>query len=81
MSSIQLYTREACGACVRAKVVLKHNQIPYEEIIIDETITREELLEQYPTARVLPFIIFNDHPIYTGYDGLIEKLKEEGLIS
>jgi len=35
MKTLQVYTRDGCGACVEAKIFLQQLNIPYEEINVD----------------------------------------------
>lgn len=80
VSDITLYTRPSCSECVKAKNLLKDNQISFKEIEIDKDISRDELLEQFPSAKVLPLIVLTHKAIFNGYPGLVEYLNEEGML-
>lgn len=66
--SYTLYTKQNCGACDEAKLLLKSKAIPYYEILIDVGQTRDpnksyatvaELLQLVPNARTVPQIFKN----------------------
>jgi glutaredoxin len=80
MTDITLYTRTTCSECQKAKLILEQNKISYNEIIIDKDITREEVLNQFPTAKLLPVITTDDRAILTGVNGLESYLNEKGLL-
>jgi ribonucleoside-diphosphate reductase alpha subunit len=69
----KIYTKNNCGFCVKAKLVLKQNNILYEEISLDDDDMR---LEFYNTMRELGFNINSVPQIYIddnyigGYDEL-----------
>lgn len=75
MEDVTVYTRAGCSYCVKAKNLLNTKGIPFHEQVIGETITREEVLELFPTARTLPVITTSEKAILNGYDGLVEELN------
>jgi len=55
-----VYTKENCPLCDQAKSVLNQNKIEYEEIVIGKDITREQVLEKFPHATLVPIILSDD---------------------
>lgn len=74
---ITIYTREGCSECVKAKSFLSSKKIPYKEIIIGKDVTREDVINQFPTATILPVITTYDRAILTGYKGLEEFINDK----
>jgi glutaredoxin len=64
---IEVYTREGCGHCVRAKNLLTTNNIAYTEKVIGVDIDREAVIESFPESKSLPIIAF---------DGLVVGFEE-----
>lgn len=72
-----IYSKPACTHCDQAKALLKSKGIAFEEIHLDagqaktadaKYISRQSLMEKFPTARTMPQITFGD--VYIG--GLTE---------
>ena len=66
-----IYTKHNCPYCVKAKVLLKLENIEYTEISIDDDVSRGVFLEQFPGVRTVPYIIIDDEKVGT-YDNLVE---------
>jgi len=65
-----VWSKENCGHCVMAKLLLKNKGIEFEERNISQgPWTREQLMEAVPHARTLPQI-FLDGNLIGGYDQL-----------
>jgi glutaredoxin len=54
--NIVLYTKNDCPLCEDTKQTLLSHKIPYQEKVIGIDITRDEVLELYPQARIAPII-------------------------
>lgn len=54
-----LWSKYHCPYCEQAKMLLAMNNIKFEERKIGDGWTKEELLEEIPTARTVPQIIIN----------------------
>jgi glutaredoxin len=70
---ITIYSKPACTHCDQAKALLKSKGIAFEEIHLDvgqaktadaKYISRQSLLEKFPTARTMPQI--TDEGVYIG---------------
>jgi glutaredoxin-related protein len=68
-----VWSKENCVYCVKAKALLESNDIQYEERQIGELWTKEQLLEDVPTARTVPQI-FLDGKYIGGYMELLNTL-------
>lgn len=66
-----VWSKYHCAHCDQAKSLLNSKGIQFEECKLGDGYTREELLEQIPTARSLPQIIINGELV-----GGIVKLRE-----
>ena len=63
MKKFTIITRSSCPFCDKAKQMITDRGDSYIEYIIGETITREEVLDKYPTRVVLPILILDDEEI------------------
>tara|TARA_B100000519_G_C14180296_1_gene408190 strand:+ start:711 stop:950 length:240 start_codon:yes stop_codon:yes gene_type:complete len=70
-----VWSKPACGYCVKAKNLLKSRGIEYEERNIAEGWKIQDLLEQVPNARTMPQIWLDENHI-GGYYELEKKLNE-----
>ena len=70
---IELITRHSppCVYCESAKGFLETRKHEYKETIVGQDITREQLLERFPTARTFPVVVIDDRPI-----GGFQQLKD-----
>jgi glutaredoxin len=68
-----LITRKDCLYCNQAKSVLQENSVEYEELIIGETITRDEVIAKYPDQKLLPIVVVDGNAIGT-YGELLDYL-------
>jgi glutaredoxin 3 len=75
--NITIYTKLNCPQCTQAKTLLDINSIPYEVVSLAERgesgegyISREQLLDRFPSARTMPQIEINGAAI-----GGLEELK------
>lgn len=72
--SIKIITRDECTYCHQAMKLLKSRDIPFEELHIGLDVTREYVLESYPTQKLLPVVLVNDE-LVGGYTELVEYLR------
>ena len=69
-----VWSKKGCTYCEYAKTLLRTKHIQYEERVIGEGWTKDQLLEAVPNARSVPQILDGD--IYVGgYDDLQKYLK------
>lgn len=70
--NIQIYTKENCSYCIKAKNLLKNKNLEYTEIKINIDISLEDFKNKFPEVKTVPYIIINDSVI-GGYSEL-EKI-------
>ena len=51
---IEVYGKPDCPQCEQVKMMLDISGTPYKYLTLDVDFTREELFEQFPTARTFP---------------------------
>jgi glutaredoxin 3 len=68
-----IWSKYNCPYCDQAKALLNSKNIKFEERKIGDGWTKEDLLEEIPTARTVPQIILNDELI-GGFTELKQKL-------
>lgn len=73
---VEIYTRDNCSFCERAKAVLKVRNIPFTEHKLDKDFTREQLLNLFPSAKTYPVVVVDGFNI-GGYNELEKLLTEE----
>lgn len=73
-----VWSKTTCPYCVQAKRLLERKGIEYEERVIGEGWSREQLLEAVPNARTVPQI-FLDGDLIGGYDNLSQHFINEAL--
>jgi glutaredoxin len=71
---VVIWSKYHCPYCDQAKSLLGQRNIKFEEKKIGDGYTKEELLEEIPTARSVPQIIIDDKVI-GGFTELKEFLK------
>ena len=74
---IEIYGKPQCPYCDRAKQLCESLEFAYTYKSLGTDFTREELLEQFPTARTVPQIIVNGTKI-GGYNELVAYIEETG---
>lgn len=68
---VEVYSKDNCIFCTRAKDLLNSKGIRYVEYNIDRNFTREEFLQKFPNAKTVPQIVIDGEHI-PGYDHLSE---------
>jgi glutaredoxin 3 len=77
LSNMTIITKDDCRWCVLAKELLKKNNIPFKELYIPVSLTREEFLtlaEEHDTKPTVPKV-FVGKTLIGGYEELVEYLK------
>jgi len=76
MAKVVMYTTQSCPYCVRAKALLRHKGVAFDEIDVStDDVLREKMVEA-SGRRTVPQIFINDAPI-GGFDEL-RALDEQG---
>lgn len=73
-----VYTTQYCPYCVRAKALLRHKGVPFEEIDVGEDDALRERMVEASGRRTVPQIFINDAPI-GGFDEL-KALDDQGAL-
>jgi len=74
IGNVEIYTKQDCPYCTKAKVLLRNMDIPFSEQKLDQDFTRQILLEKFPYAKTFPVIVVDGFHI-GGYSQLVEKLN------
>lgn len=74
---IKIYGKPACPSCTKAKTFCESRQLKFEYLQLDKDFTRDELFEQFPTARTFPQIIVGGNKV-GGYEQMIEYIDATG---
>jgi len=78
MARVVVYTTQYCPYCVRAKALLRHKGVPFEEIDVGEDDALRERMVEASGRRTVPQIFINDAPI-GGFDEL-KALDDQGAL-
>jgi glutaredoxin 3 len=76
MTKIVMYTTQYCPYCVRAKALLRHKGIEFEEVDVSEDAELREKMIEASGRRTVPQIFIDGTPI-GGFDEL-RALDEQG---
>tara|TARA_B100000886_G_scaffold284547_1_gene208903 strand:+ start:96 stop:320 length:225 start_codon:yes stop_codon:yes gene_type:complete len=70
----KIYSTKSCGYCVRAKSLLAANNLPFEEVYVDESAENfDEMKNVAPNMRTVPVITLNGS-LVGGFYELKEKV-------
>lgn len=75
MPKVIVWSKYHCPYCDQAKALLGQRGMPFEERKIGDGYTKEELLEEIPTARTVPQIII-DGKLIGGFNELKNYFAE-----
>jgi glutaredoxin 3 len=68
-----IWSKSDCPYCINAKLLLESKGIEYEEKIIGQGYTKQDLLDAIPSAKTVPQIFLGDEYV-GGYKELKQKL-------
>lgn len=77
-NKVVIYSKRPCPYCVRAKIFLKENGIPFVEIDLSDKFDEIEALKKKTNHMTMPQIFVGDVFI-GGYTDLIEKIQSGEL--
>jgi glutaredoxin len=66
---LQIYTKENCPSCVKAKAMLEKHNIPFTAYVIGTDISREEFISKFPNAKTVPYSLI-DGVVIGGYENI-----------
>lgn len=56
----KIYSTKSCGYCIRAKSLLSSNNLPFEEVYVDESAENfDEMKNVAPNMKTVPVITLN----------------------
>ena len=71
----KIYSTKSCGYCVRAKSLLAANNLPFEEVYVDESAENfDEMKNVAPNMKTVPVITLNGL-LVGGFYELKEKVN------
>ena len=73
-TKVIVWSKTNCAFYLKAKHLLKDNNIEFEERLIGQDWSREQLLEMVPDARSVPQIII-DGKVVGGYNDLVKYIN------
>ena len=78
MSRVEIFSKDNCKYCVKAKHTLTQLGIPFTERKLGKDLTREQLFERAPNARTMPIIFIGGENI-GGYNELVKYIENTGF--
>ena len=74
---IEVYTKDGCVFCTRAKALAEESGYEYKIIHMPRDISREDLMAKFPTSRTMPIITIDNENIggYIELKYIIEERK------
>lgn len=67
--AVEIYTKDSCMFCKKAKALFDAENIPYSELDVSTVAKFKVMQERIPTAKTVPQIIIDGHLI-GGFDVL-----------
>ena len=80
INTFKIITKEPCPWCYKAKALLKQHNLPYEEVSLPYSMSREEfiaLAEKHDTTKTVPKIFLRGKLI-GGYEDLVDWIDNYG---
>jgi glutaredoxin 3 len=78
MPKVQVYSKQQCPYCVRAKALLTKKGIPFEEIDVEQDEAKRAWLVETSGQRTVPQIFVDGRPL--GGFSEIETLDRQGKL-
>lgn len=75
--TVEIWGKDNCPYCVKAKMFVEQRKLNYVYKKMGVDFTREQVFEEFPTARTFPQIKVGGQPI-GGYDQLISYIEDTG---
>ena len=76
MAKIVMYTTQTCPFCVRAKALLRHKGVAFDEVDVSEDEALRDKVIEASGRRTVPQIFIDDRPI-GGFEEL-QALDQQG---
>jgi glutaredoxin 3 len=78
MPKVQVYSKQQCPYCVRAKALLTKKGIPFEEIDVEQDEAKRAWLVEASGQRTVPQIFVDGRPLGGFFE--IETLDRQGKL-
>ena len=75
--SIEIWGKPSCPSCMKAKQLCETRKLAYTYKELGKDFEREEVFEQFPTARTFPQIKVGSQAV-GGYEQFVEYLDNTG---
>ena len=72
---IEVYSKDNCGYCTKAKALLKKLNLKFDEYKMGDNITRDEIISKFPNSKTMPIIVIDNVNI-GGYDQLVAHFAD-----
>jgi len=73
--SIEIWGKPACPSCMKAKQLCESRQFAYTYKELGKDFEREQVFEQFPTARTFPQIKVRGKPV-GGYEQFVKYIED-----
>ena len=73
---IEIWSKPQCPFCDKAENLCKQKNFEYKKYMLDVDLSREQMLERFPTARTFPQITVNGE-LVGGYTEFEAKVRSE----
>ena len=75
--SIEIWGKPACPSCMKAKQLCETRKLAYTYKELGKDFEREQVFEEFPTARTFPQIKVNGNAV-GGYEQFTQYLEDTG---
>lgn len=72
---ITIWGKPACPSCMKAKALCESRQYKYKYKELGKDFTREQVFEEFPTARTFPQIIIGGKKV-GGYEQMLSYIED-----
>ena len=72
---ITIWGKPACPSCMKAKALCESRQYKYEYKELGKDFTREQVFEEFPTARTFPQIVVGSNKV-GGYEQFVKYIED-----
>ena len=78
---VELYTRTTCNACNQTKKILVEQNVPFVEYQLERDLKREDLLQKFPDAKMLPVVVVDGVQIADIREAILKEQRGHGKIT
>ena len=70
-----VFTKENCSWCESLKTILDENNVDYRSVVIGRDIERDTFINEFPTAKTVPFVTHEDGTIIGGHKDMVARIQ------